>query len=292
MLEYFKKNFPHQILINEPMKNHTSFKIGGPTDILFFPEKSSDVIDAINFCKQNNIRYFVMGNGTNLLVSDKGFAGVIIKINKNMNGLQIQNNIIDAQAGIFLSRLSKIAMQNNLSGLEFASGIPGALGGAICMNAGAYGKEIKDIFVSAEILHNGQIKTFSDLKFSYRNSLIDENYIVLSAKIKLENSLPQQISKKMAEYSTKRKNTQPLEFPNAGSVFKRPQNNFAGKLIMEAGLSNYKIGGACVSHKHCGFIVNTQNASAKDVLDLIEHIKNVVYKKFAITLETEIKFLN
>jgi UDP-N-acetylenolpyruvoylglucosamine reductase len=292
MQEFFVKNFPKQTLFNEPMKNHTSFKIGGPADILFLPEKNSDVEIAVNFCKDNNIRFFVMGNGTNLLVSDDGFRGVIIKISKNMAFAKVNGNEIEASSGILLSRLSKIALENNLSNLEFASGIPGTLGGAICMNAGAYGGEIKDVFVSAEIFHDGQIKTFTDLNFSYRKSLIDENYIVLSAKIKLTNKNHDEILKKMTEYADKRRSTQPLEFPNAGSIFKRVQNNSAGKLIMDANLAGYTIGGACVSKKHCGFIINLGNAKAQDVLDLIDYVKKVVQDKFDVSLETEIKLLN
>lgn len=292
MQEFFVKNFPKQTLFDEPMKNHTSFKIGGPADILFLPEKNSDVEIAVNFCKDNNIRFFVMGNGTNLLVSDDGFRGVIIKISKNMAFAKVNGNEIEASSGILLSRLSKIALENNLSNLEFASGIPGTLGGAICMNAGAYGGEIKDVFVSAEIFHDGQIKTFTDLNFSYRKSLIDENYIVLSAKIKLTNKSHDEILKKMTEYADKRRSTQPLEFPNAGSIFKRVQNNSAGKLIMDANLAGYTIGGACVSKKHCGFIINLGNAKAQDVLDLIDYVKKVVKDKFDVSLETEIKFLN
>lgn len=292
MQEFFVKNFPKQTLFNEPMKNHTSFKIGGPADILFLPEKNSDVEIAVDFCKDNNIRFFVMGNGTNLLVSDDGFRGVIIKISKNMAFAKVNGNEIEASSGILLSRLSKIALENNLSNLEFASGIPGTLGGAICMNAGAYGGEIKDVFVSAEIFHDGKIKTFTDLNFSYRKSLIDENYIVLSAKIKLTNKNHDEILKKMTEYADKRRSTQPLEFPNAGSIFKRVQNNSAGKLIMDANLAGYTIGDACVSKKHCGFIINLGNAKAQDVLDLIDYVKKVVQDKFDVSLETEIKFLN
>ena len=291
MQKFFEENFPQQILINEPMKNHTSFKIGGPADILFLPQKISDIVSVIDFCKKNSIRYFVIGNGTNLLVSDNGFRGVIIKIGKNISQINLNGNEIEAGSGIFLSHLAKFVLKNNLSGLEFAFGIPGTLGGAICMNAGAYGGEIKDVFVSAQILHDGQIKTYNDLNFSYRNSLIDENYVVLSAKIKLQNGNHDEIQKKMNEFSLKRRNSQPLNFPNAGSIFKRPKNNFAGKLIMEANLADYKIGGACVSSKHCGFIINMGNATAQNVLDLIHHIQKVVKDKFDIALETEIKFL-
>ena len=292
MEEFFNKNFKEQFLVNEPMKNHTSLKIGGPARILFFPKKISDIESVIDFCNKYDIKFFVMGNGTNLLVSDKGFNGVIIKLNKNMSSIDVQRTEIEAESGIFLSRLSKIALANNLSGLEFASGIPGTLGGAICMNAGAYGKEIKDVFLSAKILHENKIKTFTDLKFGYRKSLIDENYIVLSVKIKLENGNYDEILSKMNEYSQKRRVSQPLEFPNAGSTFKRVKNISAGKLIMDAGLAGYTIGDACISKKHCGFIINLGNATAEDVLNLIDYIKSVVNNKFGIMLETEIKILN
>lgn len=291
---FFEINFKDQVIFDEPMKKHTSFKIGGNADILFLPRNKSDVIKVINFCTENHIKYFVMGNGTNLLVADSGFQGVIIKINKKMNAVKInyEKKEIWAEAGILLNVLAKQALENNFSGMEFASGIPGTLGGAICMNAGAYGSEIKDIFVSAEVLYKNKIKIMDDLKFDYRKSLIDKNYVVLSAKIKLNDGEHNKIKNKMEEYKIKRKNSQPLNFFNAGSTFKRPKNNFAGKLIMDAGLADYKIGGACVSKKHCGFIINLGDATAKNVLDLISYVKQVVYEKFGVQLEEEIKFLS
>ena len=292
--DFFEKNFNGDVIFDEPMKKHTSFKIGGNTDVLFLPKSKSDVIKVIKFCTENHIKYFVMGNGTNLLVSDAGFRGVIIKINKKMNVVKInyEKKEIWAEAGILLSILANQALENNFSGMEFASGIPGTLGGAICMNAGAYGREIKDIFVSAEVLYKNKIKIMDDLKFDYRKSLIDKNYVVLSAKIKLNDGEHNKIKNKMEEYKIKRKNSQPLNFFNAGSTFKRPKNNFAGKLIMDAGLADYKIGGACVSKKHCGFIINLGDATAKNVLDLISYVKQVVYEKFGVQLEEEIKFLS
>ncbi len=291
---FFQTNFVGGVFFDEPMKKHTSFKIGGNTDVLFLPKNKSDVIKVINFCTENHIKYFVMGNGTNLLISDAGFRGVIIKINKKMNVVKInyEKKEIWAEAGILLSVLANRALENNFSGMEFASGIPGTLGGAICMNAGAYGREIKDIFVSAEVLYKNKIKIMEDLKFDYRKSLINKNYVVLSAKIKLNAGSYDEIKSKMEEYKIKRKNSQPLNFFSAGSTFKRPKNNFAGKLIMDAGLAGYKIGGACVSKKHCGFIINLGNATAKDVLDLSNYVKQVVYEKFGVQLEEEIKFLS
>lgn len=291
---FFETNFKNDVLFDEPMKKHTSFKIGGNADILFLPKNKSDVIKVINFCTEYHIKYFVMGNGTNLLVADSGFQGVIIKINKKMNAVKInyEKKEIWAEAGILLSVLAKQALENNFSGMEFASGIPGTLGGAICMNAGAYGREIKDIFVSAEVLYKNKIKIIDDLKFGYRKSLIDKDYVVLSAKIKLNDGEHNKIKNKMEEYKIKRKNSQPLNFFNAGSTFKRPKNNFAGKLIMDAGLADYKIGGACVSKKHCGFIINLGDATAKNVLDLISYVKQVVYEKFGVQLEEEIRFLS
>ena len=291
---FFEINFKDQVIFDEPMKKHTSFKIGGYADILFLPKNKSDVIKVINFCTENHIKYFVMGNGTNLLVADSGFQGVIIKINKKMNAVKInyEKKEIWAEAGILLNVLAKQALENNFSGMEFASGIPGTLGGAICMNAGAYGREIKDIFVSAEVLYKNKIKIMDDLKFDYRKSLIDKNYVVLSAKIKLNDGEHNKIKNKMEEYKIKRKNSQPLNFFNAGSTFKRPKNNFAGKLIMDAGLADYKIGGEKKKKKHCGFIINLGDATAKNVLDLISYVKQVVYEKFGVQLEEEIKFLS
>lgn len=290
---FLTQEFGMNVLFDEPMKKHTSFRIGGNADILFLPKNKFDIVKMISFCEKNEIEYFIVGNGTNLLVSDSGFRGAVIKINKNMSTVKIDHErmVIEAESGILLSTLSRMALENNFSGLEFASGIPGSFGGAICMNAGAYGSEIKDIFLEAEVLYKNKIQVIQDLKFGYRKSLIDNNYIILSAKIKLKNGIYSEIKNKMDEYKTKRQISQPLNFFNAGSIFKRPKNNFAGKLIMEAGLSGYKIGDACISEKHCGFIVNLGNATAKNVFDLILYIKKIVHERFNIKLEEEIRFL-
>lgn len=295
---FFLNSFDEEnIFFDELMSKHTSFKIGGPCDVLFLPKNIFELIKAIEFCKKNFINYFIVGNGTNLLVSDNGFHGVIIKINKNMSAINLNNlsqQEISVESGFMLAKLSRVALENNLSGLEFACGIPGTIGGAVCMNAGAYDSEIKNILVSAKILCDNKIKIFSnrELKFTYRESIIKKNMIVLSIKIKLKNSCYKEISQRMKDFTSKRINTQPINFPSAGSIFKKIKNQSAGKLIMNAGLAGFKIGGAQISQKHCGFIINTNNATAQNVIDLITYITNKIKKTTNIKLEPEIKFLN
>lgn len=288
----FENDF--RVLKNVSMKDYTSFKIGGPASILLFADDDASLISAINLCLQNEIPFYVIGNGSNLLIADEGFCGVIIKI--NMQQLKVNDVYITAGAGTNLSRLSRIALDNELSGMEFASGIPGSLGGAICMNAGAYGSEMKDILISGSVfdLKTQTIKQFSnhDFKFEYRNSIVNEQLILTNAILKLNHGIKSEIKQRIIEYGMKRKKSQPLNFPNAGSIFKRPKDNFAGKLIMDAGLSGYCIGDAMVSPKHCGFIVNKGNATAKDVLSLINFIRDAVIRKFNIELECEIKILS
>lgn len=283
-----------QIFINEPMKNHTTFKIGGNADVLILPYSLEQIIQCINICEQNNINYYVIGNGSNLLVSDKGFRGVIIKIFKNFNKIEVDNNLIKAQSGATLSSIAKKAYDNCLKGFEFASGIPGTIGGGICMNAGAYGGELKDVIKQVTVLENGKVTTLNnkDCEFEYRNSKILKNkLVVLEAIIELEQGEQTEILSKMKQNNKTRNEKQPVEYPSAGSTFKRPLNNFAGKLIMEAGLAGKSIGGACISEKHCGFIINTGNATCKDVLALADFACKEVKDKFNINLEKEIRVI-
>jgi UDP-N-acetylmuramate dehydrogenase len=294
--KFLSAKFHREILIDELMSRHTSFKIGGPVDILFIPNTITQIVYVINFCQKNNIEFFVMGNGTNLLVSDDGFRGIIIKINRNLSHFDlsnISNGEICVQAGVLLTKLASIALNNNLSGLEFASGIPGTVGGAVCMNAGAYNHEIKDILVSAEILHNNQIKILlnDDMEFSYRSSIINREFVVLSARFKLKIDEHKKVYNLMKEVSAKRISSQPIGEPSAGSVFKKVKDHYTGKLIMDAGLKGYKIGNAKVSEKHCGFIINTGGATASDVIRLINIIQKKVADKFNLYLEPEIKYL-
>ncbi|QCX34468.1 UDP-N-acetylmuramate dehydrogenase [Caloramator sp. E03] len=282
------------IRYNEPMKNHTSFRVGGPADIFILPEKTWQVISAIKILKENSIPFFVMGNGTNLVVKDGGYKGAVIKLT-SINNIKVEGNKIRAQAGAFLSNVSIEALKNSLKGMEFASGIPGTVGGAVAMNAGAYGPEIKDIIESAVLTdYDGNLYCFNkeELQLSYRSSIIQrENYIVLEATFALEKGDVIAIKNRMEELNRRRAEKQPLNFPSAGSTFKRPEGHFAGKLIEDAGLKGYSIGGAKVSEKHAGFIINYNNATAKDVLELIKKVQEVVYEKFNVMLEPEIKII-
>ncbi len=283
-----------QIFINEPMKKHTTFKIGGNADILILPYTLEQIIECIQICEQNNIEYYIIGNGSNLLVSDKGFRGVIIKLFKNFNKIELDKNIIKVQSGATLSAIAKKAYDNSLKGFEFASGIPGTIGGGVCMNAGAYGGELKDVIKQVTVLENNKVTILNnkECEFEYRNSKILRNkLIVLEVLIELEQGGKDEILAKMKQNNKTRNEKQPIEYPSAGSTFKRPPNNFAGKLIMEAGLAGKTIGGACISKKHCGFIINNGNATCKDVLDLADFACKEVKNKFNINLEKEIRVI-
>ncbi len=283
-----------QIFINEPMKKHTTFKIGGNADILILPYTLEQIIECIQICEQNNIEYYVIGNGSNLLVSDKGFRGVIIKLFKNFNKIDLDKNIIKVQSGATLSAIAKKAYDNSLKGFEFASGIPGTIGGGVCMNAGAYGGELKDVIKQVTVLEDNKVTILNNkqCEFEYRNSKILKNkLIVLEVLIELEQGNKDEILAKMKENNKIRNEKQPVEYPSAGSTFKRPPNNFAGKLIMEAGLAGKTIGGACISKKHCGFIINNGNATCKDVLELADFACKQVKDKFNINLEKEIRVI-
>jgi UDP-N-acetylmuramate dehydrogenase len=278
------------------MSKHTSFKIGGNADVLISPRNKEEVLSAVKICSENKLPFYIIGNGSNLLVSDKGFCGVIIKISKEFSDVSLINDTtIYCDAGILLSSLSAYALKNSLSGLEFASGIPGTLGGAVYMNAGAYDGEMKDVVVSADVLDadfNAIKLTNEELNFGYRTSTIEkENFIVLGAEIKLKHGNIDEIKAKTDDLNAQRRAKQPLDIPSAGSTFKRPKGTFAGKLIMDCGLRGYSIGGASVSEKHCGFIVNNGNATANDVLMLIEYVQNIVFEKFNILLKPEIRII-
>lgn len=283
-----------KIYLNEPMKRHTSFKIGGPADVLVMPSNREELLRLISFLKKESIPFFVLGNGTNLLVSEKGIRGVVIKLSCLRN-VVVEGNKIIAEAGASLSYIANVALVHELSGFEFASGIPGTLGGAIVMNAGAYGPEMKDVIEKVEVLdEDGNVRLLEngEMNFSYRHSIIQEkNWIVLMAWISLIKGNYDEIKKKMEELNVRRKEKQPLEYPSAGSTFKRPPGYYAGKLIEDAGLKGYSIGGAKVSEKHSGFIINTGNATFYDVLNLIEHVQKVVKEKFGVELVPEVKIV-
>lgn len=288
------KEISASALKNESMKNHTSFKIGGDADFMVFPKSVEEIKNIISLCKNENVKYMVMGNGSNMLVSDKGIEGVIIKISDSMSYVEIRDEEIYAEAGVLLSTLSHKALDASLSGLEFASGIPGTLGGAVVMNAGAYGGEMKDVITHVGYMDkDGNIQEIKneDAEFSYRKSIFSENeYIVIYVKMKLFTGERDEIKEKMADFNQRRRDKQPLNLPSAGSTFKRPEGYFAGKLIEDAGLKGYGIGGAKVSEKHSGFIVNYNNATAEDVNNLIADVQEKVKKRFGVELEPEVKF--
>lgn len=294
-LVFFKQNFKeNQLLFNEPMKNHTSFKIGGNAEVLILPETVEEIKKLVKYFNENNLNYFVMGNGTNLLVSDNGFKGAIIKLSKNFSDIKVEGDKIFAQGGAFLSKIANTALKHALTGFEFASGIPGSLGGGICMNAGAYGGELKDILKTITVLDKGEIKALSvdEAELEYRNSrILKEKMLVLEAEIQLKKGNAEEISSVMKELKAKRNDKQPVDMPSAGSTFKRPEGYFAGKLIQDAGLRGFTVGGAQISEKHCGFVVNRGNATCGDVLELCEKVKEIVYDKFGVTLEREIQVL-
>lgn len=282
-----------KVKYNEKMSKYTTMRIGGPCDCIVFPDEISKIKEVIDFCKNENITFFVIGNGSNLLVKDEGIHGVVIKLGHRFSKIEIDGEYILAYAGATMPALSQLAKKNSLKGLEFACGIPGTIGGGVKMNAGAYGSQISDILYEVTYMdEKEEIKTIKnkDCSFGYRKSIftINPNYVILSAKFKLERGNIDEIENKMKENSLARKAKQPLEYPNFGSVFKRPEGYFVGKLVDDAGLRGYKIGGAQVSTKHTGFIVNVDNATCKDVLDLIGYVQTTVYNKFNVKLTPEV----
>ncbi|HHX59301.1 MAG TPA: UDP-N-acetylmuramate dehydrogenase [Epulopiscium sp.] len=283
------------IKIDEPMKNHTSFKIGGPADIYVAPSTVEELTFTLKVCKDNHIPYFILGNGSNLLVKDGGYRGIMIHILKNMNQISIEGNELYAQAGALLVKVANTCLDHSLTGFEFAHGIPGSIGGAVYMNAGAYGGEMKNVIVSADVIdHNGQLLTLTneDLALGYRTSKIQTaEMIVVGARIALEQGTYHEIKEKMDDLSNRRRTKQPLTVPSAGSTFKRPEGYYAGKLIMDAELRGFRIGDAGVSDKHCGFIVNLGEATSKEVIDLIRHIQCTVKEAFGQDLHPELKII-
>ncbi|MFI3210253.1 MAG: UDP-N-acetylmuramate dehydrogenase [Peptostreptococcaceae bacterium] len=283
------------IKFDEEMKKHTSFKVGGKVDVLITPSDEEELISLIKYLKEKNINYLIVGNGSNLLVKDGGFRGVIIKITNKFNKFEIKGEYVDVQSGVILSTISKAFTREGLSGFEFAAGIPGTIGGAIYMNAGAYGGEMKDIVQSVRLLdEDGNIFELSnsEMEFSYRKSVLaNKNYIVLSSKMKLKKSCSEIIRNEIRDATQKRVANQPLNMPSAGSTFKRPEGFIAAKLIDDAGLKGLSMGGAQVSTKHSGFIVNTGDATCEDILNLMYIVKTIVKDKFNVELEPEVKIL-
>ena len=281
------------ILTKEYMKNHTSFKIGGSADFLVTPRTVDQIQNLIKTLKKENIPVFIMGNGSNLLVSDKGIRGVVIKLSKNFSSFSISGDEVTAQSGILLSTLSKSIVNESLSGFEFASGIPGTIGGAVTMNAGAYDSEMKNIVEEVVAIDmDGNIKTFTnqEMNFRYRKSRVtDETLVVLEAKLKLEKGNIEDIKAKIDDFTVRRTTKQPLTAYSAGSTFKRPEGYFAGKLIEDAGLKGIIMRNAAVSSLHSGFVINTGDATCENILELIEFIKLTVFSKFGVMLEEEVR---
>lgn len=283
------------VLADEPMAKHTSFKIGGPCDYMVFPKSVDEVKAVLAFAKEEGVRVTVLGNGSNVLVADDGIDGIVLKTTELKN-ITCSGNEITAQAGARLSSLCEVAKEHSLGGLAELSGIPGTVGGGVYMNAGAYGGEIKDTLVSSLILNeDGELKTLTAKEhcLSYRHSVFHEQpgWIVLETTFSLTPASRDELHAKTVELLRKRNEKQPLEYPNAGSTFKRPEGYFAGKLIEDAGLRGFSVGDAQVSQKHCGFVINQKNATAKDVCDLIDKVRETVAKQFGVTLEAEIRYV-
>ena len=279
----------------EPMRLHTTFRVGGPARFFVVPETSQQLRQVVRCCQEEEVAYYIIGNGSNLLVSDQGYEGVVIQIFQEMNRIEVQGDKIKAQAGALLSAVAARALEAGLAGFEFAAGIPGTLGGACMMNAGAYGGEMKDVLKEVQVLtRQGEIITLQkeQLEMGYRTSRIArEQYIVLEAALELKRGKASVIREKMEDLKERRVTKQPLEYPSAGSTFKRPEGYFAGKLIQDAGLRGFRIGGAQVSEKHCGFVINRDQATATEISQLIREIQMRVKENSGVELEPEVKRL-
>lgn len=291
---YDNKNFTN-IDFNEDLKTYTTFGIGGPADVLAKPRSIDELEKLLKFNHENNIETFVMGKGSNLLVSDKGIRGCVIVLADNFDDIKIDGDYLTALAGTSLNKASLAAIDASLAGMEEISGIPGSVGGAVAMNAGAYGGEIKDVAVEIKAFDfEGNLHTFenNEMNFSYRHSRIfDDNLIVVSAKFKLENGDKDSIKEKYLDYTNRRQTKQPLDKKSAGSTFKRPEGSYASKLIDECGLRGFREGDCQVSEKHCGFIINRDKATCKDMLSFINHVSSIVKEKTGFVLEREVKLV-
>lgn len=290
------KEIVENVKLNEDMKLHTTFRIGGPADYYVEPNTKEEVRQLLLLCRKEEMPYYIIGNGSNLLVGDKGFRGLIIQIGKNLNKVTFgENGHVTAQTGVMLSKLAMEIAEHGYTGFEFAAGIPGTLGGAVTMNAGAYGGEIKDCIVSAfAVSQTGEFLTLSkeQLDLSYRNSIIQkEHYVVLEAEFQFEKADKKAVLETITDLNQRRRDKQPLNYPSAGSTFKRPEGYFAGKLIMDAGLRGFRVGGIMISEKHCGFVINVDNGTAKEALMLIDAVKKKVLEQFGVVLEPEVRMI-
>ena len=283
-------------LEQEMMSKHTTFCVGGPAAFYLVPETMEEVPEALRFAREKKLPFYLIGRGSNILVGDGGYDGVIIEIGKGLEKIEFRpDGTVEAQAGISLARMASRLADRGLTGFEFASGIPGTLGGAITMNAGAYGGEIKDCIKSATVLTESGDRLVLDkekMELGYRSSIVQkEQYIVLSAIFSFEKGEPEQIKAQMKELNRKRREKQPLEYPSAGSTFKRPEGYYAGKLIEDAGLRGYRVGDAQVSEKHCGFVVNRGHATAAQIRQLMQDVQDTVKEKFQVDLEPEVRMI-
>lgn len=282
------------ITVDSPMSEHIYFRVGGPADILVTPVNEEQVVNTLKLCREYNVPYFILGNGSNILVKDGGISGVVIKFNK-LNKITTEGNCVTAQSGALLKDVSKAALENNLRDFEFACGIPGSIGGAVFMNAGAYDGEMAHVIKSARVIdENCNIKnlTKEELELGYRSSIVmKKGYVVIEATVELESGEYASIKDKIDDLTNRRESKQPLEYPSAGSTFKRPEGYFAGKLIQDSGLKGFSIGGAAVSEKHSGFVINKGGATAKDVLDVIAHVQKTVKENFDVELHTEVRII-
>ena len=283
------------VRLEEPMKAHTSFRIGGPAELFLTPENAAQLAEAIRILRRHEIPVFILGNGSNLLVRDKGIRGAVVQLSGRMSALETDGTALYAEGGALLSAAAAKAAEAGLTGLEFASGIPGSIGGAVMMNAGAYGGEMKDVLESVDVLTRDlrrETLPVEKIGLSYRHSgLAERGDIVLGVRFRLGQGDPQAIQARMAELAEQRREKQPLQYPSAGSTFKRPEGYFAGKLIQDAGLKGKTIGGAQVSEKHAGFLINTGNATAGEMLELIAFCQRTVEEKFGVRLETEVRIV-
>lgn len=300
MNETFRDKIHHiieenRIRENEPMSRHITFRVGGNADYYVMPDSEEEIQDVIALCKEFQVPYYVIGNGSNLLVGDKGYRGVILQICREMSSIQVDDQVISVQAGALLSKVGNVALEAGLTGFEFAAGIPGTVGGAVVMNAGAYGGEMKDILLDVTVLtSDGEVKVLNleELELGYRTSVIPKmQYVVLSARFGFQKGEKEVIRATMNQLKEQRVSKQPLEYPSAGSTFKRPEGHFAGKLIQDAGLRGFQVGGAQISEKHCGFVINKEQATASDIVELMRQVSEKVWELFEVRLEPEVKFL-
>lgn len=296
VIQALKKFVPEEnICLQEPMAGHTTFRIGGPADCFLQPENEEQLIQVQRYLGKVGLPFFVLGNGSNLLVSDAGYRGVIIQVGRKMSAIEVEGCTIKAQAGATLAQVAKAALEHGLTGLEFASGIPGTVGGGVVMNAGAYDGELSQVVARVHVVNSeGEIMELDNetMEFGYRTSAIKNTSLAITeVQFELSEGDKEQIREKMEDYTSRRREKQPLEYPSAGSTFKRPKGFFAGKLIMDTGLRGYQKGGARVSDKHCGFVINTGDATAEDVRNVIREVQERVKEKFHVTLETEVIFL-